>query len=276
MGGYKHTNVGQATSTNEYLRLDQLQQLTPIFCAYGGDADVMSVSSFPTYGALVTGHTIIVSCPSANTTTSVVIKLNGLSAIDVVHNDGDFLSPGDVKGLHQYIYNGSQFVLMNKRDFRGRNGASVGFTSVVVFSGSVAIGPSANLVVSGSASFASATIYDGFNQVQIGYLDIPVVTVDSGRQLTINDRSHQLYHATTSVCSMTIPTCASVAFPIGTAIMIQNGVSGGVLSVSAAPTVTLRRSGTGSAGTRILSAACDGLFRKVDSDTWFAGGNGMS
>lgn len=273
MGGYKHTNVGAANSTNQYLRLDQYQQQTPIFCAYGGDADVMSVSTSPTFAALVTGHTIIVSCPSANTTTSVVIKLNGTSAVPVVHADGTALALGDVKGLRQYTFTGTQWALMNRRS-GGTTENSTNFASTVYFSGSVVFASAA--VFSGSASFTSATIYDGTQQVAIGFRDMPVVNIDVGRELTAADRAHIIYHATTSVCAITIPTCASVAYPIGAAIMIVNGPSGGVISVSAASGVTQYRAGTGSTGTRILSAACEGLFKKVASDTWYAGGSGLT
>lgn len=276
MAGYKHTNVAAAASTNQYLRLDQFQQLTPIFCAYGGVAEAMSVSTSPTFAALVSGHCIIVSCPSANTAgTSVTINLNGIGAQPVRHADGVELAAGDVKGSRQYIWNGTYFALMNRRS-GGVTEASTAFTSAVTFSGSVSFGPSSNIVVSGSASFTSATIFDGFTQVDIGYRDMPVVGVDVGRELSAADRAHLLYHTTTSVCSMTIPTCASVAYPLGTAILIVNGPSGGVVSVSAASGVTQYRAGTGSTGTRILSAACEGLFKKVASDTWYAGGSGLT
>jgi len=273
MGGYKHTNVGAAASTNQYLRLDQYQQQTPVFCTFGGDADVFSISTSPTYAALVAGHTIVVSCPSANTTTSVVIKLNGLAGVPVLHADGTALALGDVKGLRQYTYNGSQFVLMNRRS-GGVTEQSTVFTSVVVFSGSVTFTSAA--VFSGSASFTSATIYDGTQQVDIGYRDMPVVNIDIGRELTTNDRAHLLYHATTSALAITIPTCASVAYPVGTGILIVNGPTGGVIGVSAASGVTQYRAGTGSTGSRILSAACEGFFKKVAPDTWYAGGSGLT
>ena len=259
MGGFKHTNVGAATSTNHYLRLDQYQQQTPIWCAYAGTSDVMSVSTSPVFNALVTGHTIIVSCPSVNTTTSVVIKLNGLSAKDVVRADGAPLFLGDVKGLRKYTYTGTQFVLENPA---GYIQGSTTFVSAAIFSG--------------STSFTSATVYDGSSQVPIGYRDIPLIFVDVGRELSINDRSKLLYHTTSSACQLVIPTCASVSYEFGTAILIQNGPSGGVISVSAASGVTLRRSGTGSAESRILSANCDAMLKKVNNNTWYIGGSGVT
>ena len=276
MGGYKHTNVGAAASVNQYLRLDQFQQLTPILCTYGGVAEAFSVSTSPVFGALVSGHCIIVSCPSANAAgTSVTIALNGLSAQPVRHADGSEITGGEVQGARAYLWNGSYFAMLNRRA-GGRTDTSAVFTSVVTFSGSVALGPSSNLVVSGSASFGSATIYDGVGQVDIGYRDIPVITLNIGRAWTIGDRSHVLYHATTSVCDMVIPTCASVAYPIGTRVFIQNKIGGGAVSVSAASGVTMFLAGNGSTSTRILSAACRGEFHKVDSDVWAAYGFGIT
>lgn len=271
MAGFKHTNVGAATSTNHYLRTDQLQQLTPIYAVFAGTAEAISASVSPAPTALVTGHTFIVSCPSANATTSVTMNYCGLSAAPVRLADNTEISLGAVKGLRKYSYRGGYYALLNP-PAGGTVATSTNFTQPVVFSGSVTFASAA--VFSASASFTSAaTIHDGFTQVNIGYRDIPVITIDVGRELTINDRAHQLYHATTSALSITIPSCASVAFPIGTPILIQNGASGGVVSVSAGGGVTLVRVGTGSTGTRILSAACDGLFRKVASDTWFGGGS---
>ncbi len=267
MGGFKHTNVGAAASINQYLRLDQLQQQTPIFCSFGGDADVISVSTYPTYAALVTGHTIIVSCPSANTTTSVVIKLNGLSSRPVVRPDGSPLGYGDVLGLRRYTYIGTKFVIENPKtgtfhDAEIHSG-SVVFTSVVEFSGSV--------------SFSSAaSIFDGAAQYPIGYRGIPVVTLDAGRGISANDSAKMLYHSSTGTAPIRVRSSASVAYALGTAILIQNGPSAGVVSVSAYPGVTLFRSGTGSTGTRILSAGCDALLRKVADDTWAISGNGLT
>jgi hypothetical protein len=262
MGGFKHTNVGAATSTNNYLRLDQYQQQTPIWCAYAGPSDVFSVSTSPVFNALVTGHTIIVSCPSVNTTTSVVIKLNGLSAKDVKLADGSDLGLGDVIGLRKYTYTGTQWVLENPA--RRNIGASTAYTSVVNF-------------VSASVSFGStATIFDGFEQVAVGYRDIPIIVMEIGRTLTVNDRGHLLTHATTSTLDFTIPTCASVPIPLGGVFVIQNRQNGGVVSVSAASGVTMFRAGTGSTGVRILSAACQGQFVKVAANAWSAGGAGIT
>lgn len=271
MGGFKHTNVGAANSTNQYLRVDQLQQFTPIYAVFAGTAEAISASITPAPTAIVTGHTIIVSCPSANATTSVTLNMNNLSAAPVRLPDNTEISLGAVKGLRKYSYRGGYWALMNPPS-GGAVATSTNFSDTVVFSGSVTFTSAA--VFSGSASFTSATIYDGTQQIDIGYRDIPVITVDVGRELTINDRAHQLYHATTSALNLTIPSCASVAFPVGTAILIQNGASGGLISVSAPAAVTVFRIGTGSTGVRILSAACDGLFKKVAADTWAAGGSG--
>jgi hypothetical protein len=261
MDGYKHTDVGAATSTNHYLRLDQFQQMTPILVRMGGTAEEFSVSTSPVFTALVTGHTVIVSCPSANTTVSVTMALNGLGAKPIRDSNGDSLQLGAVEGLGIYIYNGDYFARMNRNRQQ-------------VYSGSVSF--KGNVVVSGSASFTSATIYDGVEQVAIGYRDIPRLLVDVGRELTINDRSHLIYHATTSSLDITIPTNASVGFQLTTAIMLQNGNAAGVISVSAASGVTLYRVGTGSTGVRILSAHCDALLKNVTANIWYIGGNGLT
>lgn len=261
MDGFKHVDVGAATSTNQYLRLDQFQQMTPILVRMGGTAEAFSVSTSPVFTALVTGHTVIVSCPSANTTVSVTMKLNGLTETPIRDSNGDPLQLGAVEGLGIYIYNGDYFARMNRNRQQMYSGS-------VTFKG--------NTIFSGSTSFTSATIYDGAEQVAVGYRDIPRILVDVGRELSLNDRSHFIYHATTSTLDITIPTNASVGFQLTTAILIQNGFGAGVISVSAASGVTLIRSGTGSTGTRILSANCDALLRNVTINQWYIGGNGVT
>ena len=273
MAGFKHTNVGAATSTNHYLRTDQLQQLTPIYAVFAGTAEAISASVTPAPTALLTGHTIIVSCPSANATTSITLNYCNLSAAPVRLPDNTEISLGAVKGLRKYSYRGGYWALMNPPS-GGTVQTSTNFTDTVLFSGSVTF--ASTVVVSGSASFTSATIYDGTQQVPIGYRDIPPITVNVGRQLSINDRSKILYHPTTSACELIIPTSASVGFNVGTAILIQNGVGSGIISVSASPGVTLLRAGTGSTGSRILSAAAQGQLIKVVDDAWFISGAGVT
>ena len=273
MGGYKHTNVGAAASTNQYLRLDQFQQYTPVYAAFSGTAEAMSASTTPVYAALVTGHTVLVSCPSANAS-SVTLNVNNTSAVPVRNPDGTAVAAGAVRGLRQYTFNGTQWLLMNAPQ-GGTVAATTEYTEPVKFSTSVAF--TGNVVVSGSASFAAATVYDGAAQQAIGYRDVPIVVFDIGRKLSINDRSKMLYHATTSASELVIPSCASVAFAIGTPILVQVGAASGVVSVSAAGgTATIVRAGTGSTGSRILSAAAQMQLIKVAPDTWFAGGAGMT
>jgi len=266
MAGYRHTNVGAAVSTNQYLRLDQFQKLTPIFARFGGTAEAISASTTPSFTALVTGHTVLVSCPSANAS-SATLNVNAISAYPIRNVDGTALANGAVKGLHQYVFTGTEWVLMNTSQ-GGTVDATTTFTELVTFTSAV--------VFSGSASFTSATIYDGVSQRDIGYRDVPVVTVDSGRTLSVGDRSKMLYHATSSASQLLVPSSANVAFPIGTVLILQNGPSSGVVSVSAAgDTATLYRVGTGSTGTRFMSANAQMTLAKVASDTWYITGVGV-
>jgi hypothetical protein len=261
MGGFKHTNVGAAASTNQYLRLDQFQQLTPILVSFAGTAEALSVSTSPVFDALVTGHTVIVSVGSANNTVSVNLNLNGIGAQPVRDLKGNPLAVGAMQGLGMFVWNGTYFAKINS-NVPGVFSASVNFKAEVAFSG--------------STSFTSATIYDGAAQVAMGYRDIPRILVDIGRELSLNDRSHLIYHATTSTLDITIPTNASVGYQLTTAILIQNGNAAGVISISAASGVSLIRAGTGSTGVRILSADCDAMLKNVTNNIWYISGNGLT
>lgn len=75
--------------------------------------------------------------------------------------------------------------------------------------------------------------------------------------------------------SITVPTNASVAFPIGTAIALVN-MGTNTLTITAAVPPTMYWAGTTGSGTRTLGLKGIATLLKVDTNTWFISGSGVS
>ena len=110
----------------------------------------------------------------------------------------------------------------------------------------------------------------------VGYMGIPQnVQLGAGNyQLVAGDAGKHIY-APGSGNSLVIPSNATVAFPIGTTIVVIAGFSTGTILISIS-TDTLRMSGTGATGTRTLAAYGMATLIKVAATTWYISGNGLT
>jgi hypothetical protein len=120
MGGQRHTNVGAAASVTQYLRADQFIRQIPIYCAFGGTAEAMSASAQFALTSLTAGVQVLLSCPSVNTTTSVTLGLTGAGTATVLRADGRGPARGQVKGLHRYVHDGTNWILTDPSPVRGK------------------------------------------------------------------------------------------------------------------------------------------------------------
>jgi hypothetical protein len=107
----------------------------------------------------------------------------------------------------------------------------------------------------------------------IGYLGAPQMSDQDDYTLVMADAGKHYYHVSGSTHTLTIPANASVAFPIGTVIVIVNEDAGGNLSI-AITTDTLRWGS--STGTRTLAANGTATLIKVTSTVWRLTGDGIT
>lgn len=110
------------------------------------------------------------------------------------------------------------------------------------------------------------------NGFEIGYKIMPQVAKATSYTLELTDSSKHIYY-TGAANVITIPLNSSVAFPIGTVISIVNNGSG-ALTISSSGIVYL--AGTSLTGSRIISTKGIASLMKVDTDTWFISGVGIS
>ncbi len=111
----------------------------------------------------------------------------------------------------------------------------------------------------------------GVLQTQVDNLvDVPVVEKSAAYTLQLSDRGKDIYTNST----VTIPANASVAFPVGSVIMITSSQAGDV-TITPASGVTLRWEGEGSTGQRKLEKYGSARIHKKATNTWYIGGAGL-
>ena len=81
--------------------------------------------------------------------------------------------------------------------------------------------------------------------------------------------------ADTTARTWTIPANASVAFPVGTIITLDNRVGAGAITL-AITTDTLELVGAGTTGSRTIAAGGQATLLKVEATVWRAGGVGVT
>lgn len=109
----------------------------------------------------------------------------------------------------------------------------------------------------------------------VGYLGLPQNAKTASYTLLITDIAKDIYlSGTTAGQSITIPANSSVAFPVGSVVVITND-SNQNWSI-AITTDTLALSPGGTTGTRTLAAGGTATIRKVTSTKWWIYGTGLS
>jgi len=162
------------------------------------------------------------------------------------------------------------------------NSGGTGFTPIVP-------GASGNLLTSNGTNWAStapaalsgvatlssgSTISDGTTAFSVGYLNIPQNAQSGNYTLALTDNGKHVYSANSGTQTITVPTNASVAFPVGTALTIVNN---GTTSITISTTsITMYQAGTTNTGNRTVATKGIATLLKVGTDTWFISGSGVS
>jgi hypothetical protein len=131
----------------------------------------------------------------------------------------------------------------------GGNVTTVGLASV------------ASLSVTGNTATVTSANYT------IGYRDLPQLT--SFGTLAATDGGKHYYGSGT----ITIPANGTVSLAIGTAVLI---IATNTTTISPAGGVTLRWGGTSGTGSRTLAQFGVATLVKVDTNTWYVSGTGLS
>lgn len=104
---------------------------------------------------------------------------------------------------------------------------------------------------------------------------VPQNARNAAYTLALEDQGKQIYSANTGAQTVTLPTNATAAFPVGSTITIINDGTNNI-TISPAGGVTLRLAGTATTGSRTVTPGGLATLVKVATDKWFVSGTGLS
>jgi hypothetical protein len=110
----------------------------------------------------------------------------------------------------------------------------------------------------------------------IGYRGIPQNAQSSTYTFALSDAGKHIYSTNSGAQTITVPTNASVALPVGTAVTIVNNGTTAITFTTTSTTVY--KAGTSTAWASGGTLAVRGMvtWLKVATDTWFVSGAGLS
>ena len=112
------------------------------------------------------------------------------------------------------------------------------------------------------------------NGYDIGYRDIPQVTAGNVT-LTLADSGKHYYATSAAPLTLTVPSNANVAFPIGTAISIVNKGSAN-LTVALEAEASMYLAGNATSASRTITTYGMATLMKTATDEWFINGTGVA
>jgi hypothetical protein len=114
MGGYKHTNVADATVRAQYATAGQSQDSAFTFLTSPSGTNTITATASLGMSAYATGQRFFFVAPAANTG-AVTLNINAIGAKSVTKNGTTALVAGDIaiNAVAQVVYDGTQFQLLN-------------------------------------------------------------------------------------------------------------------------------------------------------------------
>lgn len=202
---------------------------------------------------------IVVFTPANNTTGAATININSLGAKTIVRGDGTALESGDLQAStsHVLVYDGTNFVVLNPLSFSLVNGTLSG-----------------TLSVTGALTLNGALTTDNSSADEVGFKGTPQNSQSGNYTFVLTDAAKMIY-STGASATITIPANSSVAFPIGTTIVIAADGTAGARTI-AITSDNLFLAGVGTTGSRTLAPFGVATAIKVAATQWFISGTGLS
>ena len=128
--------------------------------------------------------------------------------------------------------------------------------------------------ISVTGNISAANLNANVNGFSIGYRDVPQVIFTSNATLALTDAGKH-YYSSNSANIITVPNNATVSFNIGAAIsIVQQGTAN--LTITPGSGVTMYLAGNATSSSRLLGNYGMATLMKVDTDTWFINGTGLT
>jgi hypothetical protein len=114
------------------------------------------------------------------------------------------------------------------------------------------------------------------NSDSAGFRGAPSATVSVDYTLVMDDAGRSKIHGSATPHAWTIPPNSSVAFPIGTVVVLRVPNGMGAITVTRGAGVALRLGGNATDGNRTLAANGFASVFKEAADSWVIQGTGVS
>ena len=209
------------------------------------------------------------------------IKLTGTNLNLVDDNDNDLVTISNVGNI---TFNGSSTLSLNGGFYVNTVGTNAGDSNVVNYVGGAFVyGPAlkdyagnigAN-TISTTGNITANNFVGNTAGYAIGYRDIPQLSLSANTTIATTDAGKHYYSTQSTDYILTIANNASQGFQIGAAISVVNQGTGNI-TVAQGSGVTLYLAGNGTSGNRTVSTFGMATLIKVDTDTWFINGTGVS
>lgn len=230
-------------------------------------------------GTAITGNTVVPSLTGhsgqflGTDGVSLVWQTSGIGNMLGSNNLSDLTNPSTARanlGLGSVVTyttgtSGGTVPLLNQSitwseavNYTGLNSWSAGG----VFSGTVEL----QLTYTGLSSLSATSA---------GYRGCPLNLQNSNYTLVLDDAGKMVQHTSGSAITWTIPLNSSIAFPIGTTIILVN-LGSGVVTLAPASGVTLQIAGTTTTGNRSLNQWTKASMLLVATNQWLISGAGVS
>jgi hypothetical protein len=138
---------------------------------------------------------------------------------------------------------------------------------------STVLGTLGNLTVTNNVS-VGGNITANVSGFSIGYRDLPQV-IAGNVTLALTDASKHFYANTGAPTTITVPSNANVAFPLGTTIVVINKGSGNI-SVAKQVEVGMYLAGNSTSAIRTLTSYGMATLVKTETNVWFINGTGLA
>lgn len=234
----------------------------------------------------VTGTVAVANGGTGATTLTGLVKGNGTTAFTAAVAGTDYVVPGGALGTPSSgTLTNCTFPTLNQNTTGSAATLTTSRTLTVgatgkTFNGSAnvswtlgEIGAAASGANTDITSVATTTT---INSNVIGYRDVPQNAQSSAYTFAAGDAGKHVYSTNSGAQTVTVPTNASVALPVGTAVTIVNN---GTTAITFTTTgTTVYKAGTSAAWASGGTLAVRGMatWLKVATDTWFVSGSGLS
>ena len=210
---------------------------------------------------------------SANTSSNTTFTLPGTDGTNgqAMTTDGS----GNL-GFSSVVSTGSSNTFTAAQTFRAANAVrseAASTQDAIVIAGRAGGTSSYAATLTPTTLSANRTVTIPDETFTVGYIGAPQSTSTS---LALTDQGKHVYFTGGSTATLSVATNASVAFPIGTTILVVNNNSANLTIQNATSGVSFQLANGASATSRTVATKGMATLLYVGSDTWYVSGAGVT